>query len=768
MYLIMKLKLLFSILIIINIPLYVFSEINYVNSDLKNEPNEVISEIMSEYDEIKNTENIDEVTVTATKLNRSVYAVPASLSIVNKKQIDNSPVIYADEALRMISGVYVKRSKMSDKTPSVSLRGFSGDARTLVLLDGVPLNDGYNQSVNWGAVPFDVISKIEVVKGSFSSLYGGNAMGGVINIITSIPDERSVKINTNYGSYNTFNSSVSFSDRFFNKKLGLYISLNQKSSDGYYSNLYQTTAKEGEGTYNATGWTKTTNNKGTDYYLVGDVGENWMTQTMIFTRLCYDIKPGSLLDFSFSSSIDEYGYRSPRSYLRDESTGKTITDGSITINDNGVNKTLTVRPHNFLNGPGNGYKNMYRLQYKNSFESVMLNSYVGYSDEKSEYFNIASGATDFGGPGSINTTKPKQTFIASLQLDIPIKKHTVTIGADYKLYNSKTEEWNLTDWKNDDSKTTVKSLMSGKQSIIASFIQTEINIIDNLKCYLGLRYDNWRNIDGKSNDGISDSTFTNTNDHHVSPKAGLVYSPKSNNKFININSIRASAGESFRTPTLFNMYRTWKSGTVTYYSNPELKPETSFTWEAGIDLSFFNNYTKISFNYYESKINNLLYNSELETGKKKYMNAGKGEIKGFEVELKQAVIMKYVDLTFNMTKQKTKITENSAEPKSVGKRFTNVPDLIYNAGLNINTDPVSFMLTYNFTGKIYSSSDNSDIVQGVYGSYDEQKLLDGKISFKLKEKVKLSVCVNNILNKEYYIYYKAPGRTFSVGLSAVF
>ena len=131
------------------------------------------------------------------------------------------------------------------------------------------------------------------------------------------------------------------------------------------------------------------------------------------------------------------------------------------------------------------------------------------------------------------------------------------------------------------------------------------------------------------------------------------------------------------------------------------------------------------------------------------MNASKGEIKGFEVEHKQADIMKYGELTFNMTKQKTKITENSAEPKSVGKRFTNVPDLIYNAGLNINTDPVSFMLTYNFTGKIYSSSDNSDIVQGVYGSYDEQKLLDGKISFKLNEQVKHSVCVNNLLNKEY-------------------
>ena len=105
------------------------------------------------------------------------------------------------------------------------------------------------------------------------------------------------------------------------------------------------------------------------------------------------------------------------------------------------------------------------------------------------------------------------------------------------------------------------------------------------------------------------------------------------------------------------------------------------------------------------------------------MNAGKGEIKGFEAEIKHS-ISSFMDLNFNITKQKTKNTENSADPVSVGKSFTNVPNLLYNIGLNFYKGPVNLMLSYNFTDKIYTSSDNSDIVQGVYGGYDEQKLLD--------------------------------------------
>ena len=83
------------------------------------------------------TVSIDEVVVTATRTPHSVYAVPASINTVSKVTIENSLLLYTDEVLRGTTGVFVRRSKPADQTGYVSLRGSSGSARTLVLLDGV-------------------------------------------------------------------------------------------------------------------------------------------------------------------------------------------------------------------------------------------------------------------------------------------------------------------------------------------------------------------------------------------------------------------------------------------------------------------------------------------------------------------------------------------------------------------------------------------------------------------------------------------------------
>ena len=90
-----------------------------------------------------------------------------------------------------------------------------------------------------------------------------------------------------------------------------------------------------------------------------------------------------------------------------------------------------------------------------------------------------------------------------------------------------------------------------------------------------------------------------------------------------VKTIRVSAGQSFRTPTLYNLYRTWYSATTTYLSNPNLKPETAFSWEAGIVLSLFSDYTKITFDYYQSYRFSQIYSTEISTGVKQQNNAGK-------------------------------------------------------------------------------------------------------------------------------------------------
>jgi iron complex outermembrane receptor protein len=190
---------------------------------------------------VANADSIDlgDVSVTATKTERKVADVPASINIVTQKDIENSVASNANEILKNVAGVNIRNSMglMSTSTTNkLYMRGFGGtDARSLVLLDGVPLNDAYGGAVEWTQIPMDSIKRIEVVKGSGSSLYGSNAMGGVINIITKKPQKQQTNINLSYGSMNTKIGSISTSGK--NGKLGYYLLGQLTDSDGYVADV---------------------------------------------------------------------------------------------------------------------------------------------------------------------------------------------------------------------------------------------------------------------------------------------------------------------------------------------------------------------------------------------------------------------------------------------------------------------------------------------------------------------------------------------------
>ena len=129
-----------------------------------------------------NAESVYELTpvvVTATKTAESAEKVPASVSVVTAKEIAAHNYSSTAQALGQLPGVYL--SPVGDG--GISMRGF-GSADILVIVDGQPINNGWNGAVDWSMIPIQNIERIEVVRGAASSLYGGRAVGGVIQIIT--------------------------------------------------------------------------------------------------------------------------------------------------------------------------------------------------------------------------------------------------------------------------------------------------------------------------------------------------------------------------------------------------------------------------------------------------------------------------------------------------------------------------------------------------------------------------------------------------------
>ena len=151
--------------------------------------------------EVKKVKKLPEIVVTATRTEKEVEAAPASVNVITKKEIEIKNPKTIDEALDDIPGVMVRRSKgLMDTLAFITLRGAPEQKRTLMMIDGIVLNNPYNGIVRLGGYFPEDLDKVEVVKGPFSSLYGGYAMGGVVNFITKMPEKREVVLKAGYGS----------------------------------------------------------------------------------------------------------------------------------------------------------------------------------------------------------------------------------------------------------------------------------------------------------------------------------------------------------------------------------------------------------------------------------------------------------------------------------------------------------------------------------------------------------------------------------------
>ena len=134
------------------------------------------------------THELEEVVVTATRSAKSADEVFADVDIITQEDVKNSSASNVDDILRRLSGVDIRRpSDMGITSPiTINIRGVggAGGKRLLFMMDGVPLNSALTGFVQPNQIQLSSIERVEVVKGPFSSLYGSNAMGGVINIIS--------------------------------------------------------------------------------------------------------------------------------------------------------------------------------------------------------------------------------------------------------------------------------------------------------------------------------------------------------------------------------------------------------------------------------------------------------------------------------------------------------------------------------------------------------------------------------------------------------
>jgi iron complex outermembrane receptor protein len=692
---------------------------------------------------------IGEVVVSATRSEKDIADVPAAVNVVTKQEIEKRKMMTVDQSLNVLPGVFNRRGKgLMDSQSSISLRGIPNANRTLILKDGIPLNNAYTGDVHWGALAPEDMERIEVVKGPFSSLYGGNAMGGVVNIITKMPEKREFMLKAGYGSSWDRGHAADDLQKYYlsygdtiKDKLSLFLSYGYKGMNGYPTDLNVQSAAPPAG---ITGAISTTDNQGNRRFLIGDKGDNRWWDDNLNVKAAYSFSRETKLNLSFLRTRYKYVYEDPHTFLRDAVGNPVFSYG-------------TVRESSFLSGLGSGVQNIYNVGFQTKVSIAEAKLSLGLAQQDNPWYITPSAtATRSGGPGTLSET-PSENYYADLQFVIPIwERQILTLGGSFRNDWADTQEHTVSYWNDEKSATALTFQSRGRNRSYAFFIQDEIKIIENLTAYLGFRQDWWETYDGYSNSvGAAGfpRTFDSRNASSFNPKAALVYKP------FEKTTLRASAGKAFRAPTVYELYRTWlSSGGVTYAGNPDLKPETTVSWDIGCEQGLWKG-AKIKGAYFENYLSDLSYRNSVSPTLQQNFNVGEATVKGVEIEAEQK-FADWLRLFGSFTWNDAKVTKNDPRPQIVGKRLTFMPQWLYSLGVEFAKGPFSAYCVGRYVGKVYSNDQNLDTVEKVYGSYDSYFLADATVSYKITNWAKVSLSVNNIFDEDYFYYYKTPRRSW--------
>lgn len=711
---------------------------------------------------------LDEMVVTATRTMKQIQEVPSSVSVVTAKEIEERNIKAIPEVLQTLPGVYMSQSPSYGSTGGLEIRGFSSD-NILVLLDGMPMNSSHNNEVQWEMMPVENIARIEVAKGAGSSLYGGRAVGAVVNIITKEQTQKGAHVNAvvNYGSHNTWKKSAYVNVKA-NEKVSFGIGYENKKSDGYKNYLYTKAAQKITD--------KVTNLVKPDYvppqlhngkYIFGGRGNKQWKNENYSANVKYNFDADKSLKYTFQHAESTYKYGTPWTTL--SVNGKPAYSGNIDLG-NGTYIAPELSSY-YLGYDGKKESDMHTLSYND--EENKFNVNFGYLNIKRNGYSSPESATsiDWNGTGK-DSFYPGKTYNLDLQKAWEnVGKHSIVVGADYRQESFEQYVRSLTNWHNHSSINTNKyfnglqSTNAGKSKNYAIFVQDEYKFNEPVTMYLGLRYDKYKKLDGRTTEYDAktgnvkyDKVHDEASYNEISPKIAFNFKEDENTNYF------VSYGHSFNPPPLYQVYRGSVS-TSSYQANPDLEPETSDTFEVGMKKKL-NERTHFGISLFridtDDKIAGATFYNADGTSTKKYANFNKETRKGLEFELNHRFDDNW-KAYFNYTWQQGEVDKAKVPNTSMKQAATvplDTPKHLLHAGVNYTHDKWNAILECQYV----SERNTADTVTGEYGSEDAFFIVNTSINYDVAKNTTLQFSINNLFDKEFYCSDITPGRTYNVGL----
>lgn len=671
------------------------------------------------------------ITVTANRQAERLQDVPANVQVVTEKDIQKRNVQNTAQAVAMATGVSASQSVEG----TVNLRGYSSK-NILVLVDGQAMNTAWNGDVDWNMIPVENIRKIEVVSGGQSALYGGRAVGGVINIMTKTQKQEGLhgSATVSYGSHGTVNQGYALNGKKDKVSFGAFY--NSHITNGWRS--YLNSASKDASKY--TILSDETDAAGKR--IMGDRGKKYVMSESYGFNVAYDFNDDQRLTYKFIRSNYDWEYKNPSSFVRDKN-GNTLWP-AVGFEDN-------TMPSSYGTKGWRAY-NVHSLTYNDQRNKI--HAHLGMTDYFKDGYNqplykARTLDSQFDGAGK-KVSYPSRTWNFDINKRWTWGVHTVLLGGAYSEDKfSETLENKVLDWKSWNSASNgVDQRLGGKDKSYALYLQDKWAISNRFTAYIGGRYDHYKKYGGYNQyKGEEEKNFDSASYDKFSPKLSLDYAFNQN------TNAYVSYGRSFNPPILYQVYR-YSDRSSIYIPNPGLKPETTDTWELGLKKKIANK-TDIHADLFYAKTKDYIGNAVLTPEGRQYQNQGDAKTHGFEISLTQHhsdAWSSYVNYTWQTGKIE-------------GEKNYDIPRHLLHLGTTYSKNP----WTVNLDGMFISDRTEAGEESGHFKARDAYFLMNLSTNYQFNKNFGLQFGINNLFDRKYYDedistqhYYIGDGRTYTL------
>ncbi len=727
--------------------------------------------------------SIEEVVVWGSEVDQR-FASPNPISILDQEDFRSINVATTEDVVKYEPSLVVRRRFIGDSNGVVGMRGSNmfQTSRSMVFADGVPLHyllqSRWNGAPRWTMVSASEIAQVNILYGPFSAEYSGNAMGGVVEIETAIPQQEEFHVDSSYFSQNFdaygFDDTVSGFKSFvsYGNKIGdtsFYFSVNRLENESQPQTFRFGGASNASNPTPVSGAIVANDERGRS--------RHWFMDTGVVDTLTNNYKFKLGHDFGAWSALLNVAYEdrngvtdSGNSYVSD-GAGNPVYRGDV-IQD-GVRFSVPASRFSTSDLERRSLSAGLRLrgQLTDSIElEANLSHFAVLRDENRRSrshpddpaHTLSGQVADFGDTGW-DTAEVKLYFD-----DLGVEGLGLVAGLRQESYELNFDVYGSNNYLA-GTKDFYTSRSGGETSILAAFAQFDWQFAENWDASFGLRWEDFESKNGYfDDDDPASPTFDLTavpgrSTTKSSPKFSLGYSPSGPWSF------RYSVAKAYRFPIVEELFSQWEAFNAISVANPGFEPEDGLHHNLMAEREVPGGYLRI--NYFTETIDDVIESqtTTLDNGVslRTFLPVDEIETSGLEfVANVDELFLANLDVRFNAVYTDSEIVKNLPNPGIEGNVYPRMPrwrgNLLATYRLAEHWD---VGLNYQYASDSFGRTDNSDREDNVYGAQDAYSRLGLKSTYHLSNGLSLGFGIDNVSDEVAYVAHPWPGRSFYFNLA---